>query len=461
MGSNVDEVDWDRLDKNKFFIYGAGMFSGVTLTLYPLSVIKTKQMTLPGISGGFQGVKQTASTIMRTEGVPGFYRGFGTVIFGTIPARAVYLTTLEWTKSEVAKLVGDLGVTGPMAAGMANFAGGAVASLATQSVTVPIDVISQKQMVHGDETVVARHQHSREASSSSSRQTTTVLPSSVTKEGPGDGTARTGIAVARSSTAGLEGRVSTHAAASTAPQPVGPASPAGSPATNTSALTRPTVAGLSSTPSAAAPSSTASLEAASPGSYGASTSGHPGRAQLQGQQAIVRRIGALQMVRLILKEEGVGGLYRGFGVSVATFVPSSAVWWGAYGTYQKLIWAIGHRRERGDVGDATSGGQQLPQHSTSEVVAVQTVSSVLAGCTSGLVTTPVDLIKTRIQVSYKHDGATPTFGEVARQILREDGMAGFLRGAVPRMLNASLWGTCMVTVYEYLKRICAKEDDTR
>ncbi|EFJ49371.1 mitochondrial substrate carrier [Volvox carteri f. nagariensis] len=345
MGSQAEEVDWDRLDKNKFFLYGAGMFSGVTLTLYPLSVIKTKQMTLPGISGGFQGVKQTASTIMRIEGIPGFYRGFGTVMFGTIPARSVYLTTLEWTKSEVAKVVGDLGLTGPVAAGVANFAGGAVASLATQSVTVPIDVISQKQM----------------------------------------------------------------------------------------------------------------------------------------------------MVRLILKEEGIGGLYRGFGASVATFVPSSAVWWGAYGTYQKLIWALRYHSPGeagggvaaaaavavpGDGAAATAvpGGQPPVGHSTGEVVAVQTLSSVLAGFTSGLLTTPVDLVKpalhpamcpqlygalaTRIQVSYKHDGATPTFGEVARQIMREDGVGGFLRGAVPRMLNASLWGTCMVTVYEYLKRTCAKADET-
>ncbi len=102
----------------------------MTLTLYPLTVLKTKQMTLPGISGGLQvrdlrdptpdpndtpvrhlrvsaavlkcnmilpsvagcpiqGVRQTASTIMRMEGVLGFYRGFGTVMFVTIPARSV------------------------------------------------------------------------------------------------------------------------------------------------------------------------------------------------------------------------------------------------------------------------------------------------------------------------------------------------------------------------------------
>lgn len=46
------------------------------------------------------------------------------------------------------------------------------------------------------------------------------------------------------------------------------------------------------------------------------------------------RIGALALVRMILREEGVAGLYRGFGASVATYAPSSAVWWSAYGTYQ-------------------------------------------------------------------------------------------------------------------------------
>jgi hypothetical protein len=31
---------------------------------------------------GMQGTRQTAATIWRQEGIPGFYRGFSTVIFG-------------------------------------------------------------------------------------------------------------------------------------------------------------------------------------------------------------------------------------------------------------------------------------------------------------------------------------------------------------------------------------------
>lgn len=46
----------------------------------------------------------------------------------------------------------------------------------------------------------------------------------------------------------------------------------------------------------------------------------------------------LAMARHIVRSEGVMGLYRGFGASIVTFVPSSALWWGSYGFYQRLIW---------------------------------------------------------------------------------------------------------------------------
>ena len=42
----------------------------------------------------------------------------------------------------------------------------------------------------------------------------------------------------------------------------------------------------------------------------------------------------------MIQREGLRGLYRGFGLSVATFVPSSAVWWSAYGGYQKALWQL-------------------------------------------------------------------------------------------------------------------------
>lgn len=59
-----------RLDKKKFFVVGVGLFSGVTTALYPLSVIKTRQMAAhKDVAAGLAGTKQVAKQIWRQEGV--------------------------------------------------------------------------------------------------------------------------------------------------------------------------------------------------------------------------------------------------------------------------------------------------------------------------------------------------------------------------------------------------------
>ena len=77
---------------------GTGLFSGVTLMLYPFSVIKTRLQVAQASAGRVTAVS-TVRSIAAKEGVKGFYRGFGTVIAGTIPARCLYLSTLEITKA--------------------------------------------------------------------------------------------------------------------------------------------------------------------------------------------------------------------------------------------------------------------------------------------------------------------------------------------------------------------------
>lgn len=48
--------------------------------------------------------------------------------------------------------------------------------------------------------------------------------------------------------------------------------------------------------------------------------------------------GGFDALVTILRTEGVAGLYRGFGMSILTYGPSSFTWWGTYGTTQRLFW---------------------------------------------------------------------------------------------------------------------------
>ncbi|KAD4889380.1 hypothetical protein R6Q59_033752 [Mikania micrantha] len=142
-----EEIDWQMLDKSKFFILGAGLFSCVSATLYPVVVLKTRQQ----VSSSHLSSLKTAFSILRYEGFRGLYRGFGTSLIGTIPARAVYMTALEITKSNVGTSTVNLGFPEPTAAAIANAMAGLTAALAAQVVWTPIDVVSQRLMVQGND----------------------------------------------------------------------------------------------------------------------------------------------------------------------------------------------------------------------------------------------------------------------------------------------------------------------
>lgn len=139
------DIDWEMLDKSKFFFLGAALFSGVSGTLYPTVVLKTRQQVLVKDTPCFK----MAISILRHDGFRGFYRGFGTSLMGTIPARALYMGALEMTKSSVGCATVKMGYTEAKAAAIANAAAGVTAAMAAQLVWTPIDVVSQRLMVQG------------------------------------------------------------------------------------------------------------------------------------------------------------------------------------------------------------------------------------------------------------------------------------------------------------------------
>ncbi|KAH8483636.1 hypothetical protein H0E87_028154 [Populus deltoides] len=298
------EINWDKLDKTKFYVVGAGIFTGVTVALYPMSVIKTRLQVATKDT-----VEKSASSVIRgilkTDGIPGLYRGFGTVVTGAIPTRIIFLTALETTKAAAFKMVEPFKFSEPSQAALANGIAGMSASLCSQAVFVPIDVISQKLMVQG-------------------------------------------------------------------------------------------------------------------------YSGHE------------KYNGGLDVARKIIRTDGIRGFYRGFGLSVMTYSPSSAVWWASYGSSQRVIWRL--------LGQGTDREGAAPSEST--IMLVQATGGIIAGATASCITTPLDTIKTRLQVMSLERRSSAR--QVVKSLIKDDGWTGFYRGLGPRFFSMSAWGTTMILAYEYL-----------
>jgi len=138
------EVSWEMLDKSRFFVLGAALFSGVSAALYPAVVLKTRLQVAPPPQAA---ASAAAAAILRRDGPRGFYRGFGVSLAGTVPARAVYMAALETTKSAVGSAALRLGVAEPAANAAASAAGSVSAAVAAQVVWTPVDVVSQRLMV--------------------------------------------------------------------------------------------------------------------------------------------------------------------------------------------------------------------------------------------------------------------------------------------------------------------------
>lgn len=110
------------------------------MALYPVSVVKTRlQVASKDIAD--RNAFSVVRSILKSDGVPGLYRGFGTVITGAVPARIIFLTALETTKVAAFRMVEPLNLSEQSQAAIANGIAGMMGSFCAQAVFVPIDVV--------------------------------------------------------------------------------------------------------------------------------------------------------------------------------------------------------------------------------------------------------------------------------------------------------------------------------
>lgn len=322
MPEKIKSLGWDDLDKFKYFTIGPSIYFAIRCTLYPANLIKTRLQVQRG-TGKYTGTFDAFRKILRYEGIRGLYKGF-VVSSVSLAVGQVYISVYEIARQKLH--------TGYLSESTRGFIAGGAASLVAQSMGVPIDIVSQKLMVQGQRfSNVTVDNHSMKQvinhRTSSSVTETNQSPGSLGKAN-NDKIAST-----------IGNRPHSHR-----PFPVG------SPATVSSA------------------------------NHKSSKTLH--NAQFRSLYTHTKQDTKLKSASTIIKEiwktYGIRGFYRGYLISILTFGPSSAIWWGSYAAYSNLL-------------------DKIVPTSTPPLLA-QAAAGATAGFTSAVLINPVDVIRTRMQV---------------------------------------------------------------
>lgn len=130
-------IEWHDLDKRKYLVVAPTLFFGVRVLIYPFNLIKTR-LFMQQQKSVYNGTFDAFLKISKIEGFRGFYKGFFVSLASLISGQ-MYIVTYELLRSHLKGYRTE--VRGLLAGGGA--------TLIAQTVTVPIDIVTQHRMVSG------------------------------------------------------------------------------------------------------------------------------------------------------------------------------------------------------------------------------------------------------------------------------------------------------------------------
>ncbi|GAA5853507.1 hypothetical protein JCM8547_002486 [Rhodosporidiobolus lusitaniae] len=157
------------------------------------------------------------------------------------------------------------------------------------------------------------------------------------------------------------------------------------------------------------------------------------RLQMQGETA--KAAGAARQGAMhIVKQLGLIGLYKGATACLARDVPFSAIYFPAHAHLKKDVF------HEGRDGKVLSYGEAL-------------AAAAIAGMPAAYLTTPADVIKTRLQTEARKGESTyKGVADAFRKILAEEGPRALFKGGPARILRSSPQFGVTLVAYENLKK---------
>ncbi|EDQ84721.1 uncharacterized protein MONBRDRAFT_34586 [Monosiga brevicollis MX1] len=132
-------IEWHHLDKTRFYILAPLGGLSTRIVLYPTQLIKTR-LQVQTKRALYNGMVDAARKIIRHEGFFALYKGFVPNLVG-LAGGQLYISLYESIKVKLQPTVPSE-VT-------RNLLGGFLASTVAQTIVVPVNVVSQRMMVHG------------------------------------------------------------------------------------------------------------------------------------------------------------------------------------------------------------------------------------------------------------------------------------------------------------------------
>lgn len=139
--------------------------------------------------------------------------------------------------------------------------------------------------------------------------------------------------------------------------------------------------------------------------------------QSDGQGGAAKRFtGTLDCAKKIVAEEGLlGGMYKGWEITLMRDVPGSVAYYGAYELMKR--------------------GMQPADGSGQLSVATTLTAGGLAGCANWIVAVPPDVLKSRYQTA--PEGKYPGgLRQILKELIKEEGIQGIYKGLGPAMVRA-------------------------
>mmetsp|Transcript_105563 Transcript_105563/g.191964 ORF Transcript_105563/g.191964 Transcript_105563/m.191964 type:complete len:290 (+) Transcript_105563:90-959(+) len=161
------------------------------------------------------------------------------------------------------------------------------------------------------------------------------------------------------------------------------------------------------------------------------------RLQIQGQMQVSKSCsGSFAAFAEIIRSEGVTGIYRGFPIHQMTLASFHGIYFAVYDKWKG--WCI-------DAGYADEHDRLYPE--------AQLACSSVAGIIGAVLTNPLDVLKTRLQVARMNPEMFPfkSSWEAARHLLQREGATALLDGVLARILWLTPRLAISVSAYEHIK----------